>query len=265
MIADDDPGKDAVPAVTRAVAILDALAAADATGLSVSQLARALGIARSSTANLCATLVANGLIAQTGGHYRLGHRLLEFGSSYLAKVDQVQTFYDLCAGSPHLSRQTARLALLDGTSVVYLARYDGTQPLRLTASIGDRFPASVTATGKAMLATLPVEEVRARYRGVQALPTFTDRSLATVAELERELDRVRDRGYAMDDEETTPDVLCFAVPVRVRAGAPAGVAVSATIHRSRDSEPVRAGLVDDLRRVAAGLASPLAGHVESIA
>jgi DNA-binding IclR family transcriptional regulator len=261
----DEPNRDAVPAVTRAVAILDALAAADGGGLSVSQLARTLGLARSSTANLCATLAANGLIAQTGGHYRLGHRLLEFGSSYLTKVDQVQVFYDLCAAAPHVSVQTARLALLDGTSVVYLARYDGTQPLRLTASIGDRFPASVTATGKAMLATLPREELRARYRGIDALPAPTERSLTTLTALERELDRTRERGYAIDDEETTPDVLCFAVPVRSRPDLPAGVAVSATIHRSRDGETVRAGLVDDLRRIANGLASPLSGHVQSIA
>ncbi|WP_445286245.1 IclR family transcriptional regulator domain-containing protein [Arthrobacter sp. Hiyo1] len=54
-----------------------------------------------------------------------------------------------------MSREAARLALLDGTDVLYLARYEGTNPIRLTANIGDRFPAHVTATGKAVLSTLP--------------------------------------------------------------------------------------------------------------
>lgn len=257
--------KELVPAVTRAAAILDLIAAADSQGLSVSAISRSLGLARSSTANLCAALAATGLIAATGGHYRLGHRLLELGASYLARVDQVQTFYDLCRATPYLAAQTARLALLDGTGVVYLARYDGTQPLRLTASIGDRFPASVTATGKAILATQDPAQVAARFAGVSALPTPTDRSIATVDDLLAELERTRVRGYAIDDGETTPDVRCFAIAVPPRAGGAASLAISVTIHQRQDTPELRAGLILDLRRIAEGLAHPLGGHVENIA
>src|SRR4051794_11824883 len=137
-----------VPAVTRAVAILDALADAEGVPLSVSELARGLGLPKSSTANLCASLEESGLVTRTGTGFTLGRKLVELGGRYLSTVDQIREFYELCRRAPLLSRETARVAVLDHLDVLYLARYDGTQPLRLTANIGDRFPASCTATGK---------------------------------------------------------------------------------------------------------------------
>src|SRR4029077_19217291 len=88
-----------VPAITRAVAVLDLLAVHGAQGLPASVVARELGLARSSTANICASLEAAGLVVRSGGQYRLGHRLLEFGGKYLASIDQVRLFYDLCESS----------------------------------------------------------------------------------------------------------------------------------------------------------------------
>lgn len=260
MDGDISAARELVPAVTRAAAILD-LIASDSSGLSVSTISRSLGLARSSTANLCAALAASGLVAVTGGHYRLGHRVLELGARYLTQVDQVQMFYDLCGSTAAVSRQTARLALLDGTSVVYLARYDGTQPLRLTASIGDRFPASVTATGKAILASLPDHDVLARYSNVASLPTPTENSIPTVSALQLELERTRERGYAIDNEEATPDVLCFAIAVPPRTGSASSMAISATIHRRHDAPELREMLIADLRRIAEGISHPLGGHV----
>ncbi|MEV5463726.1 helix-turn-helix domain-containing protein, partial [Streptomyces cellulosae] len=121
---------------------------------SVSELARALGLPKSSTGNLCASLEAAGMITRNGTGFSLGRKLVELGGRYLSTVDQLRDFYELCRRSAHISRETARVAVLDGLDVLYLARYDGTQPLRLTANIGDRFPANSTATGKAILSTL---------------------------------------------------------------------------------------------------------------
>ena len=84
----------------------------------------------------------------TEAGYRLGRRLVELGGAYLASVDQVQEFYAACRRAPTISGLTARVAVLEGLDVLYLARYDGTLPIRLTANIGDRFPANCTATGK---------------------------------------------------------------------------------------------------------------------
>ncbi|RSM54922.1 IclR family transcriptional regulator [Actinoplanes sp. ATCC 53533] len=241
----------------RAAAILDTLAAAEGERLSVSAIARSLALPKSSTANLCASLEETGLITRDGHGYALGRKLAELGGRYLSTVDQIRDFYELCRRAPLLSRETVRVAVLDGLDVLYLARYDGTQPLRLTASIGDRFPATCTATGKAILSTLPPAVVSDRLRGGQALPALTERSITTVPGLLAELAATRERGYAVDDEEATIGVVCLAVPVAGFRTESAPFAISVTALKARLDDELREGLLAELRGVAAGMENPL--------
>jgi DNA-binding IclR family transcriptional regulator len=246
-----------VPAIGRAAAILDLLADQDGAAVTISDLARTLHLPKSSTANLCAALAETGFIARREAGFVLGRKLAELGGRYLSTVDEISEFYDLCRQSPILSRETVRASVLDGLDVLYLARHDGKPPLRLTANIGDRFPATCTATGKAMLATLPPDVLRDRLRGVTSLPALTAKSLTSVAALLADLETVRARGWAIDDEETTIGITCFAVPVGP-PGAPARFAISVTLLTSRlEHELSRDDLLEELRTVATGMASPL--------
>ncbi|MEY9949250.1 IclR family transcriptional regulator [Kitasatospora sp. GAS1066B] len=250
-----DPGS-LVPAVTRAVAILDTLAQAEGRPQSVSDLARALALPKSSTGNLCASLEAAGLIARVGSGYGLGRKLVELGGRYLSSVDQLRDFYELCRRSGHISHETSRVAVLDGLDVLYLARYDGTQPLRLTANIGDRFPAHCTATGKALLSALDPAVAEDRLRS-RSLTRLSERSVTLVPDLMAELAATRERGYAVDDEETTPGITCLAVPVRgFRTDSPK-FAISVTVLKARLDDEFRTALLKDLREIAAGLENPM--------
>lgn len=253
-------GGGPVPAVTRAAAILDAVAEMDGAPASVSDLARTLGLPKSSTANLLTALADTGLLARREGGFVLGRKLAELGGRYLSTVDEVTEFYQLCRRSPVLSRETVRASVLDGLDVLYLARYDGMRPLRLTANIGDRFPASCTATGKAMMSTLDPAVLADRLRGLPALPQLTSKSIATVPDLLAEIEQVRERGWAVDDEETTIGVTCFAVPVG-NPGQPARFGISVTVLTSRlGTELTREDLLRELQVVARGMTSPLAPH-----
>ena len=246
-----------VPAVRRAGAILAALAEAQGRPVSTSELARQLGLPKSSTANLCLALEAERLLARVDGGYRLGRRLVELGGAYLSTIDQVQEFYAACRRQPHLSQQTARVAVLEGTDVLYLARYDGTQPIRLTANIGDRFPAHCTATGKALLARLEPAAVEERYRGQRRLTALTDRSISTVGELKTELERVRKNGYALDDEETTPGVTCVSIAVPGFRTDSDPLAISVTTVSSLLDDELRDALLAELKDVARSLSNPM--------
>lgn len=246
-----------VPAVSRAAAIIEAVAEQDGVPVSVSDLARLLRLPKSSTANLCTTLVDTGLLNRRDNGFLLGRKLAELGGRYLSTVDEVREFYQLCRRSTVLSRETVRASVLDGVDVLYLARYDGMRPLRLTASIGDRFPASCTATGKAMMSTLDPAVLADRFRGVPGLPVLTSRSIASVPDLMTELAQVRERGWAVDDEETTIGVTCFAVPVGP-PGLPARFGISVTVMTSRlGSDISREDLLRELRTVAQGMQSPM--------
>jgi IclR family transcriptional regulator, blcABC operon repressor len=246
-----------VPAVHRSGAILSALVAANGRPVSVSELARQLRLPKSSTANLCLALEAERMVTRMDGGYRLGRRLVELGGAYLSTVDQVQEFYSACRQQPHVSQLTARVAVLEGTDVLYLARYDGTQPIRLTANIGDRFPAHCTATGKALLARIDPAAVSERYRGQRRLTTLTDKSIATVAELGDELEKVRSVGYAVDDEETTQGVTCLAIAVPGFRTDSEPFAISATSITSQLDEGVRSVLLKELREIGQAMSNPM--------
>jgi len=258
----EDPGADAeslAPAVTRAAAILDLLAANGSVAAGPSELARRLGLPKSSIANICGALADAGFVRRVGTGFTLGRKLAELGGAYLTSVDLVQEFYEACAELPTGSEETVQLAVLDGTEMTYLARHDGKQPVRLTSQIGRRLPASVTATGKAALASIDEAEVRRRFQG-QELPTLTARSLATVDALVAELAAVRERGYAMDDEETVEGVVCFGVAIPGRRPGEGPYAASITLLKVRATDERVPALLDDLRLLAGRMSDPL--HVE---
>ena len=245
------------PAVTRAALILDLLAESAGRSLGPSEMSRRLGLPKSSIANVCGALELAGLVRRIGTGFALGRRLAELGGAYLATVDQVQEFHDAAARLPAGSEETIQLAVLDGLDVIYLARHDGRQEIRLTSAIGRRLAAFSTATGKVALASLDDGELVRRLAGLTVLPRPTRRAHGTVAELLLDIDAIRRRGYAVDDEETVEGVVCYAVLIPGReSGAPPGAA-SITLLKARASAERVPALIDDLRQLAIELSDPL--------
>ena len=245
------------PAVTRAGAILDLLAGNAGHAAGPSELARRLELPKSSIANICNALADVGLVRRVGTGFALGRKLAELGGAYLASVDLVQEFYEVARLLPAGSEETVQLAVLDGLEMTYLARHDGRQPVRLTSQIGRRLPATVTATGKAALASLSDDDLDARLAGVVALPTLTSNSIGTVEGLRADLAAVRERGYSMDDEETVEGVVCFGVMIPGRRPGEGPYAASITLLKARATDERIPLLIDDLHRLADHLSDPL--------
>ena len=254
------------PAVTRAGAILDLLAENAGEAAGPSELARRLGLPKSSIANICNALAEIGLVRRIGTGFALGRKLAELGGAYLASVDLVQEFYDACRTLPTGSVETVQLAILDGLEMTYLARHDGRQPVRLTSQIGRRLPATVTATGKAALASLDQDDLDRRLAGIWELPVLTPKSIGSVAALRAELTAVRGRGYAMDDEETVEGVVCFGVMIPGRRPGEGPYAASITLLKARATDERVPLLIADLNLLADRLSDPLradrAAHAE---
>ena len=253
------------PAVTRAAAILDVLAADAGTAFGPSELARRLGLPKSSIANICAALADAGLVRRNGTGFALGRKLAELGGAYLAAVDLIQDFYEGCRQLANASDETVQLAVLDGLEMTYLARHDGRQPVRLTSQIGRRLPATSTATGKAALASLPEPELERRLAGLGILPAFTPKSHRTVRDLVRDLDEVRVRGYAVDDEETVEGVMCLGIAIPGRQPGEGPHAASITLLKARATAERVPILVDDLHRLSGYLSDPLRALDQAVA
>ena len=210
------------PAVTRAAAVLEALAASSTGRLTLSDLSRELGIPKSSTSNLLLALEEARLINRQGADFTLGRKLVELGAAYLSRLDEVQEFYRFCEQAPTLSGETVRIAMLDGTNVIYLARYEGHPAVRLTSNIGDKMPVSLCAVGKALIARLHDHDIDEMFADDEELPVLTPKSLRTGADFKKQLPSIREQGYAFEDEESTTGVVCLAVSVP--PGEPTGPA-----------------------------------------
>lgn len=245
------------PAVTRAAAILDLLAADGGAAFGPSELARRLGLPKSSIANICAALADVGLVRRVGTGFALGRKLAELGGAYLSAVDLVQEFYEACRELRTGSEETVQLAVLDGLEMTYLARHDGRQPVRLTSQIGRRLPATSTATGKAALASLTDPELERRLAGVTVLPAFTPNSHRNAREVMRDLEEVRTRGYAIDDEETIEGVVCYGIAIPGRLPGEGPHAASITLLKARATSERVPALVADLRQLSEQLSDPL--------
>ncbi|MDN4641491.1 IclR family transcriptional regulator [Agreia sp. PsM10] len=239
-----------VPAVMRAVRILDVMAQ-NKGPVTLSEIARATGMAKSSISNLMTTLQAAGMARQLSRGWVLGYKVLELGQSVLSSTDLVSEFRRLANMLPTLREETALIAVLDGLDVLYLSRHNGNQPVRLATDVGHRLPAVVTGLGKAMLASLPEDEMNARLETVTEMPRLTNHSFRTVDELRRDLAAIRVRGYSIDDQQNTTGVTCFGVAI---TGLRQPTAVSSTLLSYRATPELRDRLILDLRKLSRQLA-----------
>lgn len=249
------------PAVVRAGAVLRELASADSRVVSLSDLSRALGLPKSSLASICAALVDAGLARRTSGGYELGWQLVELGGAYLERRQIIKSFYEACQELPTASYETVQLAIIDDVDVIYLARHDGQQAIRLTSEIGRKLAASHTALGKATLAMLDDEEIAQRYRS-RAFKTPTRNSISRYEKLQEEINEIRLSGYATDDEESSEGVICYGVAVPGFAFGDYMCGISTTLLKTRATPKLRDALVDDLKQLVDHLGNPFRSESE---
>lgn len=249
--------KDPAPAVSRAVRILDVLAASRGVALPLSDLARSIGAAKSSTSNLCAVLELSGLIRRGDAGYTLGHRVVELGGAYLSGVSELEEFYRFCRDAPTLSHEVVQLAMLDGTDVVYLARYESLAPLRLIANVGDRFPAAPTALGNALLMGVDDEEIARRFDAPDLFPRRTAQSVRDLEGLLAKIGHARQQGFAVDEGEVHPGITGIALPIPPRSASSPALAVGASMLTDDTTADRRAAVVAELRRLAVLLTNQL--------
>jgi DNA-binding IclR family transcriptional regulator len=187
--------------------------------LGVSELARRLGLGKSSVHRMLGTLAGEGLIEQNPetGNYRLGIVMFELGEAVRVHLDLHTAVGPVLASLREQTRETCQVGVLDGYEVVYVDRLESPQTLRLFTETGRRVPAHCTSSGKVLLAHLAAGP-RDRLLHAMPLPALTPRTIIDPAELEAELARVRRRGWAEAVDEREFGVTSIAVPIQDRRG-----------------------------------------------
>lgn len=194
--------------------VLEMLSTDDAPGgLTLTELSRAIGMHRTTLFRILATLQARRLVERDPGtdRYRIGLGILSLASARLRDLDirhaARATLLRLCAQT----RELVFLTILDGAEVVTVERFEGAQVLALRAEIGGRRPAYCTASGKAILAQLADDEVERIL--ATGMPPRTARTITAPVVMRHHLGEVRERGFAVDDEERMEGVRCVAAAI----------------------------------------------------
>lgn len=250
-----------VPAVARAVAVMDLLAR-ERGPLSMAHVAARLALPKSSVHGLCNTLLNFGYLRRAGnGALQIGPSVMRLAEAFVASTSVVGEFEALWRAAPGPD-ETLILSVLNGTEVVYVAVRNGTRPLGMAFTIGMRLPAHLAATGKAMLAFMPAAQVRALF-GRGPLPRPTGRGSGTLAELLRELAPCRERGWAIDDGSIREGVVSLAAPVFDASGQPVaglGVCINRAELDTRSSGRHQQAVVEAARALSLRLGHRLAAR-----
>ena len=152
--------------------------------------------------------------------------------------------------------ETVHLAQLDGGQVLYVDKRNAREPIEMFSQAGKVGPAYCTGVGKAMLAFLSEEEL-ARVLPQQSFHRFTAKTFTSPESLREELHRIRARGYAFDDEEHEPGIICLAMPILTAGGRPLG-ALSVTTSTARKSLADLETHAPTIRRAARAIAEEAA-------
>lgn len=200
--------------------------------LRLTELSRRSGVPKASAYRLAQELVRWGLLERSGDAYQLGLRMFELGqrvpASAVLRAIARPRLTDLFTAV----RGTVHLAVLDGTHVLYLEKIAGRGNVHTHSQVGGRLPATCTATGKALLASTDDVDDRLDRLGEAHMTRYTSRSVTSLAELRGQLELVRERGFAIELEETLAGFGSVAVPVAGHSGTVHG-AVSVTVAVSR--------------------------------
>jgi DNA-binding IclR family transcriptional regulator len=222
----------------------------DQQTIRVADAGKALGVARSTAHRLFAMLAYFDFVTQdpVTRAYHAGPALAEVGLAVVGHMDiRAQSRSHLIELRDEVD-ETVHLVRLEGTKVLFLDSIESTRPVRVGSRTGQVMPAHVTSAGRALLAELPVDELRNRY-GSDPLPATTGRTIATLTELEQALDEVRANGYSTSFGESEHDISAVGVAVHDRLGRAVGaISVSAPIDRL---DPQRAEQIAEAARRAA--------------
>jgi len=202
----------------------------------VSELAREVGLSRSSAHRYISTLAALGYLEQDRStrKYRLGPRVLDLGFSAINSMELRQIALPDLQALSDTTGHTVNMAVLDGIDIVYVERCRSTsigqREIDLNLHVGSRLPAYCTSMGKVLLAGLAAEELDKRLAQIELSRRGPNTIVATRA-LVDELAHVREQGLAVNNEELAYGLRSIAVPVRDQEGAVVA-AINLAVHRS---------------------------------
>jgi IclR family pca regulon transcriptional regulator len=251
-----EPSPEYVQSLGRGLAVIRSFDA-EHPRRTLSEVAKHTDLTRATARRFLLTLVELGYVRTDGSLFWLTPRVLELGYSFLSSLTLPEV------AGPHLEllaervRESTSVSILDGTDVVYVARVPVSRIMTVSINIGTRFPAFATSMGRVLLAGLPENSLDEHLSQLTLAP-LTGKTIDTLQQLREELDRVREDGYCIVDQELEEGLRSLAAPIHDRGGA-VTAAVNISTQAARYSmDAVRDDLLPALLETSAAIDLDLA-------
>jgi IclR family acetate operon transcriptional repressor len=243
----------------RLIALLEVIAQRDQL-FSLQALVDETGMPKPTLHRMLQQLEGAGLLQRDGDgrHYGTGVRLRRLAENLLLHSTTHGARHALLRHLVEELGESCNLTALSGNEVVYLDRVETAAPLRFYLQAGSRVPVHCSASGKLLLSQMPTAQ-RQRLLAAAPLEAYTTRTLTGPEKLEREFERIARDGYAFDNEEFLPGLLCVAVLVPVEEGR-SNLCIAAQAPTMRMNKERALAMLPALRRAAQALAR-IEGHV----
>lgn len=208
--------KTATPALDKIMLIIDFIAHNGPQTFST--IYQSLALPKSSTSTLLNSMLAHKLLRQDHDKFDLGLRLYEIGSYAFAHFDIKEFALPVLKKLRDDTDLTCHLGILEGTNPVYLLKIESSYPVIINSWIGKRLSFNSSALGKIFLSFSPEQKARELLALQQPLPKFTPNTITDDNLLFEQIKEIKDRGYAIDDEEDAKGIFCLAAPILNRKG-----------------------------------------------
>lgn len=203
-----------IKVLDKAFSIIECLSK-EGSSVGIAELSSRLSMSVSTVHRILDTLKFWGYVDQDPETqaYTLGLKLVELGMAKLHQIDWLKESAPLVRGLRDSTGETVHVSVLADGEVLCLMKEESPRTIKMSSYIGKRGPLHCTASGKVLLAHLPREE-RESIIGNKGLPRFTPTTIVEKDELERELEKIRGQGFAVDRGEHEEEVHCIAAPIR---------------------------------------------------
>lgn len=227
-----------VQSIDRIILIIELLSM-HPKGISLTEICAATSLPKGTASRMLAALISHGYAMQEidTKRYRLTMRMFEIGSRVAGNTNLLSVARPYLEYLSSVSGEAVHLVSRVNDEVVYLYKEEASNSIvRMSSFVGLRNPMYCTGVGKSILAFLPDDEMRAIWSRTKPI-RFTPSTITTLEDMEAEIQRIRQRGYAIDDEEHEAGVRCIAAPILTFTGNPvAAISLSAPAIRLDDAE-----------------------------
>lgn len=259
---DKDSSAPFVSAAARALVVLERLSQQRSIGLE--EISREIKLAKPTVYRFLLTLQELGYVRRVDGdRWAITLKLFNVGSRALDHLDLHSAARTVAEELSEELGETVHMGVLEGDSAVYVLKIESRYTIRMFSRVGRRTPLYCSSLGKVLLAFSREEEREAALKGVRLL-AFTKKTLTTRAALDAELARIRQQGFALDDEEHEEGIHCIGAPVFDHSGSVvAAISVSWPGFRYKREE--ESAKIDKIKAAAASISAILGFSQEQAA